>query len=205
MLGVVSDAARLLRFWLGDLEDGMADAYHRARWFTPDPDFDDECRRFGPWLEAAASRDLHEWHNTPQATLALIILCDQIPRNIFRGTAKAFGYDRIALRAATDGVACGVDRKLCWDERSFFYMPFQHSERILDQHLAVGLFTSLRDETPKHLRSTMGNSLRSAQQHRDIILRFGRFPHRNQALGRSSSNEEQQFLMHNDGFGQQGK
>ena len=108
----------------------------------------------------------------------------------------------IALQAATDGVTSGIERSLCWDERSFFYMPFQHYERIIDQHLAVGLFTSLRDEAPRHLRSAMGNKLRSAQQHRDIILRFGRFPHRNHTLGRASSKAEQQFLKHNNGFGQ---
>ena len=205
MLGVVNDAAELLHFWLGKLDGGMADEVHRARWFTLDPNFDDKCRRFIPWLEAAASGELHEWHKTPHAMLALIILCDQIPRNCFRGTAAAFGYDSIALQAAMDGVNSGIDRMLCWDERSFFYMPFQHSERIIDQHLAVGLFTSLRDEAPKHLRGAMGNNLRSAQQHRDIILRFGRFPHRNRALGRVSSNAEQQFLEHNNGFGQKGK
>lgn len=205
MLGSVNHAAGLLHFWFGELDGGMADEDHRARWFASEPEFDEECRRFGPLLETAASGSLHEWHKTPHATLALIILCDQIPRNIFRATADAFGYDKIALQAATDGVASGIDRALCWDERCFFYMPFEHSERIIDQHLAVGLFTSLRDEAPKHLRSTMGNSLRFAQQHRDIILRFGRFPHRNQALGRTSSNEEQQFLKHNNGFGQNGK
>lgn len=96
----------------------------------------------------------------------------------------------------------GIDRALNFDQRAFFYMPFEHSENILDQHIAVGLFSQLRDESPGPRRELIGNNLRFAQQHRDIIARFGRFPHRNAVLERDSSPEELDFVAAGDGFGQ---
>ena len=125
-----------------------------------------------------------------------------MPRNIYRGNAQAYAWDTTALQAAREGVSQQADRELGWDERSFFYMPFEHAENLLDQHLAVGLYSLMRDESPRELRNQTGNSLRYAQQHRDIILRFGRFPHRNVVLGRKSSADEATFVAGGDGFGQ---
>ena len=204
MLGlVVPDWPDVLDFWFGSLNDtGQADDVQRSLWFQTNAQFDAECRTFEPLLDKALTGNLEAWRNSPKSTLAYIVLCDQLPRNIFRGTAAAFKWDPLALAAARSGVAAGQDRTLALDERAFFYMPFEHSERMIDQYLAVGLFATLRDEAPGELRSIYGNMLRFAQQHRDIILRFGRYPHRNAVLGRESSSEELAYIASSDGFGQ---
>lgn len=193
----------LLDFWFGELTDGLAADETRAQWFQPNPNFDAQCSaEFGPLLAPAAAGALHDWLEEPRGRLAFIILTDQLPRNIYRGKAEAYAWDALALDAARAGITTGSDRELGWDERSFFYMPFEHSEDILDQHLAVGLFSKLRDESPGNIKNTTGNNLRFAQQHRDIILRFGRFPHRNAVLRRKSSPAEAAFVAAGDGFGQ---
>lgn len=191
----------LLDFWFGELTDGMADPQVRARWFTPDSEFDRQCTdQFADLLEQSA--ELAHWQQTAAGCLAFIVLCDQLPRNIFRGKKEAFAWDSLALTAARHGLVSGLDRELGLDQRCFFYMPFEHSEQLLDQHLAVGLFTDLRDSAEGEQRQLMGNNLRFAQQHRDIIKRFGRFPHRNRVLQRQSSAAESAFVAAGDGFGQ---
>lgn len=157
---------------------------------------------FGHLLELAESSALDHWQQSAKGQLAYILLTDQLPRNIFRGTAQAFQWDPLALEIARKGLQENYDQQLALDERSFFYMPFEHSEVLLDQHLAVGLFTYLRDSSPKQSRDVTGNTLRFAQQHRDIILKFGRFPHRNEILRRQSSQAERDFIAAGDGFGQ---
>ena len=185
----------LLDFWFSDSS--------RDQWFTPDRGFDEQCAgQFGHLLATAAAGELTTWMQSPQGRLAFIVLTDQLPRNIHRGTAEAYAWDSLALAASREGLEVGDDRGLSWDQRAFFYMPFEHSENLLDQHLAVGLFSHLRDESPRELREQTGNHLRFAQQHRQIILRFGRFPHRNAVLERSSSTEELEFVAAGDGFGQ---
>ena len=197
------DWAELLHFWFGDLENGFADAEHRQRWFESSASFDETCTtQFGHWLQAATTGALADWLAAPRSCLAFIVLCDQLPRNIYRGKAEAFAWDHLALKAAREAVTRGHDRELVWDERAFMYMPFEHSENLLDQHTAVGLFSHLRDESPKANKALTGNNLRFAQQHRDIIMKFGRFPHRNAVLGRISSPTEQAFTQAGDGFGQ---
>ena len=192
----------LLSFWFGELNDGVADDAHRKRWFEVDPEFDAACGQFAPLLDGARDERLNAWLVSPQGTLAFILLTDQLPRNIHRGSADAFAWDGLARTAAVDGIRQRQDRDLGWDERSFFYLPFEHSEDLLDQHTAVGLFSALRDEAPKSQRQAMGNSLRFAQKHRDVIARFGRFPHRNAALRRASDAEEAAFVAAGEGFGQ---
>ncbi len=196
------DWQSLLDFWFGDLEDGLAGAAQRKKWFESNPQFDQACAQFSPWLEMAHAGKLDTWRAAPHSCLAFIVLNDQLPRNIYRGEQRAYAWDDLALAAARGGIEQGFDQSLALDERAFFYMPFEHSEAILDQHLAVGLFTALRDAAPSSQRSIAGNSLRYAQQHRDIILQFGRFPHRNAALGRTSSTAEQEYVQDSDGFGQ---
>jgi uncharacterized protein (DUF924 family) len=200
MLGVVIEYLELLDFWFGELTEGVADDEHRTRWFVASSDFDQQCAsRFGRLLNDVNAID---WGDSPRARLASIILYDQLPRNIYRGQREAFAHDQHALSVARCGVEQRADLELNLDERAFFYMPFEHSESLLDQHTAVGLFGGLRDAAPKPLRNQTGNSLRFAQQHRDIIVRFGRFPHRNSVLGRDSSPEELAFVAGGDGFGQ---
>ncbi len=204
MLGLVMDWQVLLHFWFGSFtEDGFSAPLQRSKWFIPDSDFDKACEQAaGTALTSVRQGDLDHWLDHAEGRLAYILLCDQLPRNIFRGQANAYGWDELALHAAREGVLNGADRVLNFDQRAFFYMPFEHSENILDQHTAVGLFAQLRDASPAARRELTGNNLRYAQQHRDVILRFGRFPHRNEVLGRTSSPEELEFVAAGDGFGQ---
>jgi uncharacterized protein (DUF924 family) len=158
--------------------------------------------RFADLPDAAATGALGHWLATARGRLAWILACDQLPRHIHRGTGRAFAFDALALDAARAGIAAGVDRELGADERAFFYMPFEHSEAPLDQHTAVGLFTALHEAAPAGRRQLTAGWLRHARWHRDIVLRFGRFPHRNAALGRVSTAVELAFLADGPTFGQ---
>lgn len=158
----------------------------RERWFAPDPAFDAEiARRFGPLIEEAADGRLALWAREPHGSLALCILLDQFPRHVWRGTARAFAYDGFARRVAHEALASGQDRELAPEERLFLYLPLEHSEDLSDQERCVELVVALGDPT----------WLDYAVRHRDIIARFGRFPHRNAALGRASTAEEEAFLQ----------
>lgn len=198
------DPHAVLDFWFGELSDGFSDATHRTRWYAFDDAFDRLIEdQFAAAHQAACEGELSRWLDDPHGRLAFILLTDQFSRQIHRGTAQAFASDALALSAARDGITRGMDRGLEFDQRAFFYMPFEHSEALLDQHAAVGLFAQLRDETPAPYRRHTGEGLRHAQQHRDIIARFGRFPHRNALLDRASTPEELDFLAHAAGrFGQ---
>jgi len=185
----------VLEFWFGTLTEGFADTAHRERWFQVDDAFDQAIRAgFAGLLEQAAAGDLDGWLESARGTLAFILVTDQFPRNLHRGSARAFAWDARAKAAAAAGIRRRFDVTLDFDERAFFYLPFEHSEDLLDQHTSVGVFSALRDETPQGSRDLTGAYLRHAHQHRDVIRRFGRFPYRNAALGRASSPEEQAYL-----------
>jgi uncharacterized protein (DUF924 family) len=155
-----------------------------SRWFRKDEAFDHEFRtRFLAAHEAALRGELDAWAQDAQSALALLILLDQFPRNAFRGTARMFESDAKAREIARVAVQAGHDAQVAADLRNFLYLPFMHSEELTDQDLAVELARGLGDE-----------SLRWAVVHRDIIEKFGRFPHRNAMLGRTSTPEEQRFL-----------
>ena len=198
----------VLAFWFGagfDTDDVEAtpDESIRTRWFDSSQAFDTDIRaRFGATLERLAAGALDHWCDGARGRLAFIIVADQFSRNIHRGAPAAFATDSQALAAAQDGIRLGHDLALTLAERSFMYMPFEHSEAVMDQHTAVGLFTALRDASTGERRQTTGNNLRWAQQHRDIIVRFGRFPHRNAVLGRASTDDETEFLETASSFGQ---
>ncbi len=161
----------------------------REVWFRRQDDFDATCAAFADALRAARQGALDHWANTPRGALALIILLDQFSRNLHRGSPEAFAADPQACMLAHRAVAQGFDRQLEWLERMFIYLPFEHSEALTDQDEAVRLIESLRialgDQTAEH-----------AYRHRDIIRRYGRFPHRNAVLGRESTAEEQAYLAH---------
>lgn len=193
----------VLQFWFGSLDGEFADDAHRSMWWTGGASVDTEVReRFGPLIDAAAAGALDRWLTTPRGSLAYVLVCDQFSRHVHRATPGAFATDPQALSAARRGVESGTDTKLRLEERGFFYLPFEHSENLLDQHTSVGLFTRLRDETPPGQRHLTGASLRHAHQHRDIIARFHRFPHRNAVLGRTSTADEQTYLKTASSFGQ---
>ncbi|MGC4026427.1 MAG: DUF924 family protein [Mesorhizobium sp.] len=148
--------------------------------------------RFLPLYEELAANVPPEAMSDPRAALAAIIALDQFPRNMFRGTARAFGSDHLALELSRNALKNGLDRDMTDDECSFLAMPLMHSETLSDQEHCVKVFTKIGDE----------ESLKYALEHRDIVKKFGRFPHRNRALGRKSSEDEQAFLEGHKGFGQ---
>ena len=165
----------VLSFWFAN----------KTRWWKKDPAFDDQIRkRFAPLLSSIANKEHEEWKATPRGTLAYVIVLDQFSRNMFRDTPGMFSNDEQALETAKEAIDKGFDQQLSHEERGFLYMPLMHSEVLTDQERCVQLF------------DTLGNadSLDYAIRHRDIIKRFGRFPHRNGMLGRSSTAEEVEFL-----------
>jgi len=160
-----------------------------AKWFAKDDAFDDALRaRFETLHFSAARGELADWEASPEGALALLILLDQIPRNLFRGSAHAYATDpmarAIAQRAVEREHPLAVEPAL----RVFFYLPFEHSEALADQDCAMVLFEAHARETGDE------DSLKWAVLHRDLIERFGRFPHRNAALGRESTQEELRYL-----------
>src|SRR5262245_19304707 len=181
-----STPADVLAFWFGrDAERGKA----HKRWFVKNDAFDREIReRFSPYYEEAAAGKLACLKESPAGCLALILLLDQFPRNMFRGTPRAFATDPLALETARHALARGFDRELLPVEKLFVYLPFEHSEALADQEQSCELTKAL-DAYPEP-----NDVYRYALLHRDIIRRFGRFPHRNAILGRASTPEELEFL-----------
>ena len=159
------------------------------RWFNKDDAFDAAIRlKFEATHHAAARGAYDAWIETPDGTLALLILLDQFPRNLYRGSAHSYATDPLARHVATMAIERGHDRQFEPVLRSFFYLPFEHSEDLADQDRDLALCLAMKAETGEE-----GN-LKWAHLHRDIIVRFGRFPHRNRALGRETTAEEQAFL-----------
>jgi len=155
------------------------------RWFEKNEVFDEAVRaRFLALHERAAAGELKDWENSAEGTLALLLLFDQFPRNMFRGTARAFATDELARAIAAGALLKGFDAQVPSDLRTFLYLPFEHSEDMADQERGLALYTATGDQ----------DDLKWAQIHADIIRRFGRFPHRNAALGRGTTPEEQAFL-----------
>ncbi len=153
-------------------------------WFAKDKDFDELFReRFMDSYKAAAIGALSHWNNTPDGALAMVILLDQFPRNSFRGTSRMYATDSLARATARQAVRKGFDRRVETEMSLFFYLPFGHSEDIADQELSVSFNEKLGEPNFSH-----------AKRHRDIVRRFGRFPHRNPILNRTMKPEEQQFL-----------
>jgi uncharacterized protein (DUF924 family) len=176
--------ADVLEFWFGRPPRAA-----RAEWFRKDPDFDAAIRgRFGAAVESALGGAFEEWTTTPHGTLARVILLDQFTRNIYRDTPGAFAGDAQALADASAAVDAGFDRELDRFERWFLYLPFEHAEDWSAQQRSLELFGRLADETGD--RSPLG----WAEQHAEVIRRFGRYPHRNVILGRPSTPEELAFL-----------
>jgi uncharacterized protein (DUF924 family) len=176
----------VLDFWFGPLETR---GRRRREWFVKDPGFDAQVRQhFGDLHAKAARRELETWRLSPESMLALVIVLDQFSRNIHRGDPRAFAQDEHARDCAAEALMREDDLGFLPVERLFLYLPFEHSENSLDQEKAVELFLSL--ETFEETRGVT----RWALKHRAIIMRFGRFPHRNAVLGRPSTAQELAFL-----------
>ena len=182
----------ILDFWflpLGDPAHGQV----RGIWWDSTPELDAEIKaRFAALLDRAIAGALDGWAGSPDGALALILLCDQFSRNMHRRSARAFSGDAKAIEVARLALARFYPAAFPRDMRSFFYMPFQHSETLADQELACALFSALGSE----------DGTKYAIAHRDIVARFGRFPHRNEVLGRQSTAEELDYLKTADRFGQ---
>jgi uncharacterized protein (DUF924 family) len=173
------DVEAVLGFWFG------ADDVERPEWFRADPAFDREiATRFGAAIDAALAGELDAWADTPRGALARIVLLDQFTRNAFRGTPRAFAGDALALAAARRMVREGQDDALTPMQRQFAYMPFEHAEDLEAQREGVKLIGA----------KAPASQLEWAVKHHDVIARFGRFPHRNEILGRESTPEEVAFL-----------
>lgn len=174
--------SEIIRFWFeGD------PTVRRPKWFEKNPDFDRACARYTDEVRAARSGRLDIWAAEALDGLALILLLDQLPRNIFRGAAEAFAADAHAREIARRLLAHRFDQTLTTYERMFLYLPFEHSENLGDQDESVRLFESIG--------ALVGpDTVDYAHRHRDVIRRFGRFPHRNAALGRVSTPEEEEYL-----------
>lgn len=187
----------VLRYWFGDGADAAAVMKEKgAIWFQGGPAVDaDITARFTTTVEAAASGALDVWAETPRGALALIILLDQLTRNIYRGSSRMYDADPKARALAHGLIARGLDHALTPIQRVFAYLPLEHHEDLAAQGEAVALFTRLGAEAP-----TLAGFVDYAEQHRDVIVRFGRFPHRNALLGRESSPEEQAYLEAGGGF-----
>jgi uncharacterized protein (DUF924 family) len=178
------DSREVLSFWFGD--SGALQV--RDEWFRKSEEFDDSVRsRFADAIERALANELDAWTATAGGTLALILVLDQFTRNAFRDTARAFAGDALALAHARRLVYRGRDRDLKPIQRWFVYMPFEHSECLVDQYEAVRLFRALADDG-------LREPLDWAFKHLDVVRRFGRFPHRNSVLGRVSTPAEIEFL-----------
>ena len=186
-------ALEVLDFWFGPPDD-PGHRQPRAAWFRKDPAFDAEIgRRFGALVEQALAGGIDDWAAAPVdplAALARVIVLDQFPRNLFRGSARAFAGDALALAGARALVASGRDRQLSGVQRQFVYLPFEHAEDLAHQRTALQLFRQLAADEP-----ALADLVDWAQRHHDIVARFGRFPHRNAALGRPGSEAEQAFLQ----------
>jgi uncharacterized protein (DUF924 family) len=177
MIGRMREWERVLEFWFSETTKG--------KWWVKEIAFDDLVRlTLGPLHEQAISGALAHWQQGSDGALALTILLDQVPRNIFRDSPRAFASDVQARQVVAVALDRGFDGRFDVDHRTFLYMPLQHSEDLADQDRACALFAALSD----------ANLLRYAEAHRQIIRRFGRFPHRNRVLGRPSTPEEETFL-----------
>ena len=177
----------VLGFWF--------DPAHRAHWFEKAPHFDEQIRgQFAGTVEAATRGDLDGWTSTPAGWLALLILLDQFSRNLHRGSPRAWAADVKAQRFALSGLDAGFDQALSPLERVFAYLPLEHAEDAALQRRSVALFEKLHEQAGADEQARFAGFLDYARRHRDVIARFGRFPHRNAVLGRDSSAAELEYL-----------
>ena len=189
-------ADSLHAYWFGGKADDAAAERQSKLWWSKSVALDAElATRFTPLVEAARAGALSDWADTPQAALALVLLTDQLPRNIYRDTAAAFASDAMARAITVASLERGWDRLLAPIERVFLYLPLEHAESMADQTRAVELYTRLFQEAPSSSLERYRNFLTYALRHRRVIERFGRFPHRNAIIGRESTADEISFLQ----------
>ena len=184
------------RFWFADtIDDPQAAKARSDVWFRSSKEFDEQIRqRFAPTISAGAHSELSAWENAAGSCVALVVVLDQFPRNVFRNTAAAFAYDHLALAVTQRGLAAGYLDGLSVVERAFVLMPYQHVEDALLQREGVRLFERMTAKAPAQWRPFAQNTLDFARRHLEIIERFGRFPYRNRVLNRASTPAELEYL-----------
>lgn len=194
----------ILDFWFGDgLQTGWPTQEMKAIWFGGGPPLDAQITAaFGAQVLQAVDDGLGAWEDQPLSRLALIVLLDQFTRNVFRGSPRAFQGDPRAQRLVMDALAQGWDQQLPVVCRVFLYMPLMHAENMGLQNECVNRFTQLLEDAPDTLKARLQSNLDFARQHQEIMATFGRFPHRNSALGRISTAAEDTFLVKGPRFGQ---
>ena len=193
----------ILSFWLEDVTAHPEKlGAHMKRWYSGGKRLDAEItQRFGDTVDALASGLAQTWASQgPRQRLAAIIALDQFSRSIHRNSPEAFASDSLALRIATDAIAKGDDKTLHPIERIFLFMPFEHAEDMASQREAIRLFDALQADATDHTREAFKSALDYAHRHADVIAKFGRFPHRNEALGRASTREERVWVKQRGGF-----
>lgn len=196
---MTSEAALIqsvLYFWFGEIgSDGFTKPDRLNFWFKADAEADRQIReKFGKLVKLAANGLIDSWAESPMGRVALIIVLDQFTRNIYRGTAEAYSLDDKAKLICKEGLMLGDDKKLPFAMRLFFYLPLEHSEDLVDQDQSLALHKALFNELPEESRPKFQRSLEYAEIHRNIIVQFGRYPHRNQALGRKNTLQEDVYL-----------
>jgi uncharacterized protein (DUF924 family) len=198
----VDSAEQVVDFWFGRDEDPEeVQGKRAARWFVRDDAFDAQVRiRFGSLVDAAISGELGAWNLSPRSWLALLILLDQFPRNLYRDSALAFSGDDKAQRTALAGIARGDDLAVPVRYRAFAYLPLEHAEDLPLQRRCIALFEALAASPEAKPTEAYTRYLGYARRHYDVIQRFGRFPHRNRVLGRASTPDEQAYLDAGGGF-----
>lgn len=196
------DFRTLYNFWFGTKAlDDQAHIDERMKlWFGKNPQIDAQMRtQFAPWLDAFPSRAFDEWEGSDKGLVTMVVLLDQVPRNAYRGTAQSFAYDSDAVVLTHEAVENGLCERVHPLESMFLLLPLEHSEKLSDQQLSVKLFDQLAARAPSGLATAVKSGADYARRHLAIIERFGRFPHRNQILGRPSSAEEVEFLKQGEG------
>ena len=193
---MIATPESVLGFWFGDsLDLPEAAAARRLLWFRENPSFDQSIReRFGDLPSRALRGELDTWRHAARSSLALVVVLDQFPRNLYRGTAQSYAYDHAAMAACVATLESRFDTELSPLEAMFLYLPLEHAEDMQSQERCVSLFRKLMDRAPVDQRPQFESFLSYAIRHREIINRFGRFPHRNAILGRASSSEELSYL-----------
>jgi uncharacterized protein (DUF924 family) len=193
---VTLPSQELLNWWFGEGTTAVEISNAKGRlWFGYTPEQDADARdRFSGLVEKALAGELDDWAESPQGWLALVLLLDQLPRMIYRGTPKAFAGDEHAFQLVRDGMAHGGDVLLAPIQRVFIYLVLEHSENLSVQDQAVQQFESLQSIADSHEQQVFADFLDFAERHRQVIARFGRFPHRNEFLGRVSSESELAYL-----------
>lgn len=191
----MNDPESVLSFWFGDERDEAALWRQQARWWQADPAFDALIRaRFEDMVHAAGRGMLDAWQDAPRACVAWIVLLDQFPRNLYRGTPRAFTYDVLALSASLRAQAAGLDVGLPCALRQFLYLPLVHAEDVQVEWQGVRAFERMADEAPQEVAELCRRAAGLARKHAEVVERFGRYPHRNAILGRQSTEAELAFL-----------